>query len=84
MDVKVRLFAGLKELAGGPEVVVRLSDGASIHDLERELGREYPRLKPLLPSLAFAVHEEYKARDYVLRAGDEVALIPPISGGAHV
>jgi molybdopterin converting factor small subunit len=84
MDVRVRLFAGLKELAGGPEIVARLNDGASIHDLERELGREHPRLQPLLPSLAFAVHEEYKTRDYVLRQGDEVALIPPISGGAHV
>lgn len=84
MDVKVRLFAGLKELAGGPEVVVHLDEGANLRDLESELGRRYPRLQPLLASLAFAVDEEYKTRDYVLRADDDVALIPPISGGSHV
>jgi molybdopterin converting factor subunit 1 len=84
MNVKVRLFAGLKELVGGPQIVVSLSDGASIRDLEEELGRHYPRLKPLLTSLAFAVDEEYKTRDYVLQENDTVALIPPISGGRHV
>jgi molybdopterin synthase catalytic subunit len=84
MHVRVRLFAGLKELAGGPEVVVDLEEGATVQDLEDRLGREYPRLKPLLASLAFAVDEEYKARDYALRDDDEIALIPPISGGCDV
>ena len=45
------------------------------------LARDYPRLEPLLRSLAFAVEEEYTARDHVLHDGNEVALIPPISGG---
>ena len=84
MKVKVRLFAGLKELAGGPEVVAELKAGATVRDLEEQLGRDYPRLKPLLASLAFAVDEEYKTRDYALRDNDEVALIPPISGGCNV
>jgi molybdopterin converting factor subunit 1 len=81
MKVKVRLFAGLKDLVGGPEIIVDLEEGATVRGLEDQLGREYPRLKPLLASLAFAVDEEYKARDYTLRDDDEVALIPPISGG---
>jgi len=84
MKVKVRLFAGLKDLAGGPEVSVELMDGATVRDLEDAMGRDYPRLKPLLASLAFAVDEEYRARDYVLHDDDEVALIPPISGGNDV
>jgi molybdopterin converting factor subunit 1 len=84
MRVKVRLFAGLKELTGGPEVVVDLKDGATVRDLEGRLAQEYPRLKPLLASLAFAVDEEYKTRDHVLHDDDEVALIPPISGGCDV
>ena len=84
MRVRVRLFAGLKELAGGPEVVVDLEEGATVGDLEDRLGREYPRLKPLLASLAFAVDDEYKMRDYTLHNNDEVALIPPISGGCDV
>jgi molybdopterin synthase catalytic subunit len=84
MDVKVRLFAGLKELVGGPEIIVRLSEGATVADLEDQLGRDYPRLKPLLGSLAFAVGEEYKDREHVLHKNDEIALIPPISGGDDV
>ncbi len=84
MKVKVRLFAGLKELTGGPEVVAELPEAATVRDLEDVLGRDYPRLKPLLASLAFAVDEEYRSRDYVLHDGDEIALIPPISGGDHV
>jgi len=84
MNVKVRLFAGLKDLVGGPEVFVELGENATLGDLELELGRRYPRLEPLLPSLAFAVEDEYRIRDYVLHDGHEVALIPPISGGTHV
>ncbi|MCJ7492264.1 MAG: molybdopterin converting factor subunit 1 [Dehalococcoidia bacterium] len=84
MHVRVRLFAGLKELAGGPEVVVDLQEGATVLDLEEQLSREYPRLRPLLASLAFAVDEEYKTRDYALHNNDEIALIPPISGGCDV
>jgi molybdopterin synthase catalytic subunit len=84
MRVRVRLFAGLTELAGGPEVVVDLEEGAKVRDLEDQLGRKYPRLKPLLASLAFAVDEEYKTRDYALHNNDEIALIPPISGGCDV
>ncbi len=84
MRVKARLFAGLKELAGKSEIVVGLEDGATIRDLEKRLARESPRLGLLLPSLAYAVDEEYCTRDRVLHDGDEVAVIPPISGGGSV
>jgi molybdopterin synthase sulfur carrier subunit len=84
MKVNVRLFAGLKELVGGSEVSVDLADGGTLQDLELILARNYPRLEPLLPSLAFAVKEEYRSRDFVLHDRDEVAVIPPITGGGHV
>jgi molybdopterin converting factor small subunit len=83
MKVKVRLFAGLKDLTGGPEVVAELPEAATVRDLEDALGRDYPRLKPLLASLAFAVDEEYRSRDYVLHDGDDCPH-SPISGGDHV
>jgi molybdopterin converting factor subunit 1 len=82
--VKAKLFAGIRELVGASEVVVDLPDGATVRDLEERLGCDYPRLEPLLPSLAFAVDEEYTARDHVLHDGNEVAVIPPISGGAII
>lgn len=84
VDVKVRLFAGLKELVGGGEIAVHLNEGATVGDLEGRLASDYPRLKPLLSSLAFAVDEEYRARDFVLHENDILALIPPISGGNNV
>ncbi len=81
MDVKVRLFAGLREFVGQSEIPVSLAEGATIGDLGDRIGLDYPKLGPLLSGLAWAVNEEYRSRDYRLRDGDEIALIPPISGG---
>jgi len=79
--VRVRLFAGLKELIGQQEITVDLPEGASVGDLRERLRRDLPRLAPFLPSLVCAVNEEYRLPEYPLHDGDEVALIPPISGG---
>jgi molybdopterin synthase catalytic subunit len=78
------MFAGLKELVGGQEIVVELPDGARVGDLAEALGREYPRLKAVIPGLAFAVNEEYRSHEHVLHDNDEIALIPPISGGTNI
>jgi molybdopterin synthase sulfur carrier subunit len=81
MKVKVRLFAGLRELIGQQEIIVRLAEGATVGDLRDRLSRDYPRLTPFLPTLVCAVNEDYKPPEHGLQDGDEVALIPPISGG---
>ena len=76
MTVKVRLFAGLRERAGFAERDVDLPDGATAGDVwpALALGDE--------PSgLAYAVNKEYAGRERPLAGGDEVALIPPVSGG---
>ena len=79
MTVRVRLFAALRERAGAGVLEVELPDGAVVGDV-------YPRLslgdEP--PGLLFAVNRSYAARDTRLGPGDEVALIPPVSGGAFV
>ena len=75
VSVRVRLFAGLRERAGWSE---RSVDGvATVADVwpELELGDEPP-------GLLYAVNHEYADRDRPLADGDEVALIPPVSGGA--
>ena len=77
MRVTVRLFAGLREHAGTGRRDVELGDGARVEDVWRalELGDEPT-------GLVFAVNRAYVGRGQALAEGDEVALIPPVSGGA--
>ena len=77
MEVKVRLFAMLRERAGAREVSLELPDGASVRDALDRLGD----LAEGLP-LVMAVNRDYAPEDQVLGPGDELALIPPVSGGA--
>ena len=77
MEVTVRLFALLRERAGAREVTLELPDGARVSDALKALRDVAP---PELP-LVMAVNREYAREDRVLDAGDELALIPPVSGG---
>ena len=78
MEVTVRLFAMLRERAGTREVTLSLPDGARVSDALAALGDVAP---PELP-LVMAVNREYARDDQVLDPGDELALIPPVSGGS--
>jgi molybdopterin synthase catalytic subunit len=81
--VRVRLFAGLRERAGADEVSLELPDGARVRDALASM-RELIAGVPVV----MAVNREYAAEDEPLNVGDELALIPPVSGGsvgvAHV
>lgn len=77
MIVRIRLFAGLRERAGRPELELELPDGALVQDALRAVDD----LADGVP-LVLAVNREYAAPDHPLHAGDELALIPPVSGGA--
>ncbi len=81
-SVNVRLFAGLREMIGARDIVIDLPDGATAGDLRTKLGELHPLVLALLPSVACAVDEEYVDASHVLRDGDDVALIPPVSGGS--
>jgi molybdopterin converting factor subunit 1 len=77
MKIAVRLFAGLRERAGTRRVDLELPDGSSLEQVWPALGLgEEP------PGLLLAVNREYADRAAPLSDGDEVALIPPVSGGA--
>ena len=76
MEVTVRLFAMLRERAGARELVLELPEGARVSDALAEMSE----LAAGLP-LVMAVNREYAAEDRELAAGDELALIPPVSGG---
>lgn len=81
MRVHVLFFGSLKELAGKASDEVELPDGASIRNLLAYYEAQIPRLTPSLPSIAVALNQEYASPDARLKAGDEIAFLPPVSGG---
>jgi len=83
MTVRLRFFASLRERLKASAAERTLSDGATVADLWAVLCRERPDLETLSRSITFAVNREYVEREHVLADGDEVALIPPVSGGSQ-
>lgn len=82
MKVTVQLFARARDLAGADHVVVELIAGANIRALRVELGRRFPSLKGLLDRSAIGVNNEFAQDADLLPPNAEVALLPPVSGGA--
>ena len=81
IKVRVRLFAVQRELAGTREVTLELADGADVESVWTALVERFPVLAPGRPSMRFARNGEYADPATVLADGDEVAMIPPVSGG---
>lgn len=79
--VRVKLFASYKEKAGRSDIELSLCAGATVRDAVQETLRLYPAVTQDGSRLMIAVNQEYQAHDYALSDGDEVALIPPVSGG---
>ena len=83
MQVRIRLFAGLRERAGASEVALELPEGARVADALAQLQHVTGDLPVVM-----AVNQEYADEQLPLATGDELALIPPVSGGsvgvAHV
>lgn len=81
MRVTVRLFARLREITGRSELTLELPDGYDARALWDDLANEYPGLSPYSTSVSCAVNEEYAKFTARLEDGDEVAFLPPVSGG---
>lgn len=81
MIVKMLFFASCRDLVGAGERAMTLEAGATVTDLISEIASEHPRFIDMAPSLMVSVNQEYVERDSVLEDGDEVAFIPPVSGG---
>jgi len=82
MRVRVKLFAIVKERAGVAEAAMELPDGATVAAAARALNEKFPAIADFLRRAAYAVNREYVDAATVLRDGDELAVIPPVSGGA--
>ncbi len=84
MKVTVRFFATYRDAAGKPQIEMEMDDGASLGDLLERLYDTYPTLKKWSESIICSVNRKYADDDKVLEPGDEVALLPPVSGGARL
>ena len=82
MRVTVRLFARLREMAGTGELVLELAPPATIGTVWTELATRHPAIEPYASSVSAARNLEYARFDTAVFNGDEVAFLPPVSGGA--
>ena len=81
MRVNVRLFARLRDLAGAGELVRDVPAPASVETVWDALVREVPALAEYRSTMSVAVNAEYARMGSPVRDGDEVAFLPPVSGG---
>ncbi len=82
MKIRVLFFGMLKELVGRSSDTVDLPEGARVEDVLAYYARQAPRLAVIRPVLALSVNQDYAHADRILAAGDEVGLLPPVSGGS--
>ena len=81
MLVTIRLFARLREMAGGAELRRELPDGSTARNAWEVLAAEFPGFDDYSKAVSCAVNEEYARMTTPLGDGDEVAFLPPVSGG---
>lgn len=80
MKCRIKAFGVSREMIGTRMLEVDLPDGSKVDDLRTVLFQKYPSLSNL-KSLYVAVNNEYAGEQSILKEGDEIALIPPVSGG---
>jgi len=81
MRVTVRLFARLREIVGVPELTREVPDGATLGVVWDRLAADFPALEPYRTSISGAVNADYARMHARVQDGDEVAFLPPVSGG---
>ncbi len=82
MQISVLYFATLRQRVGIRQEQLELTAGSRVSDLLIALQKRHAGLDDALPTTLVSINREYASRDEVLRDGDEVALFPPVSGGA--
>lgn len=83
MKLQVQLFATLKDAAKTSQLEIEVPAEATVEQLLDAIAAKFPVLAQWLPHCRVAVGQEYAFNDQVLREGDEIALIPPVSGGSE-
>jgi molybdopterin converting factor subunit 1 len=79
--IKVRLFANLRELVGEREITISLPGGVTVDHLNNEILKRYPQLKSFSNKFVTSVNCKVTTGDTIITSSDEIALLPPVSGG---
>lgn len=79
--ITIKLFAAMADEAGEDTLTLVWTEGLSTGAVKEWLSEQYPTLSPRIPSAMIAVNQEFVVEEAALRDGDEVAFIPPVSGG---
>lgn len=82
VHIEIRVFGGLADRVGGPRLAVELDPSATVADLRARLVEQHPQLATALPRTSIAVNLEVARDDQPIGPDDEVALLPPVAGGA--
>ncbi len=83
MQVRVLFFGRLKDIVGLSEDRAEVSDAAKVEDVFGIYAQRFPDLAKFHPSVAAAINQVYAAWDAPVKANDEIAFLPPVSGGSH-
>lgn len=82
MQVRVLFFGVIREIVGQRETTVDLAEGASLATLLDDYSARFPRLRAMLPSVVVALNQQFSNPSASISDGDEIAFLPPVSGGA--
>lgn len=83
MKIRVLFFGSTRDITGTAEEQIDFENGSALGELRRQYESRFPRLAEMSGSLLIAVNEEFRERSWHLNDGDEVAFIPPVSGGSE-
>jgi len=81
VEIKVKFFASSRDIVGSREIEMEIEKGSKTKDVLGILVEEYPGLKELKDQLILAVNKQTSKGNKILEEGDEVAVLPPVSGG---
>lgn len=79
--IKVKLFAILRELVGEREIIITVPTGTTVNKLNNEILKKYPQLKSFSNKFVTSVNCKVTSGDTIISSKDEIALLPPVSGG---
>ena len=81
MKIHVQFYAQLRDLVGTRELDIDLAEGATVHDLLAEIYAHQPALRPHDKSILVGAGVDFVERNYELKPGEEIAIMPPVQGG---